>query len=204
MSQQLLASARQQEASPKPEAPVQPVQPRAEGFSVVDSIMRGGYNYAANVAEAVGAHDTAVALQKTAAKEYPSAQPDFESVDSLGDFANYAGERILENAPNWVAPALAGAAGGAVTGGPIGALVGAGIATAIPMFGESRGDIRQRTGEDHPFAAIPAATVNTALELAAPVKILKDTGMLKVFKKVAKESVEEAAVETAKKVAHLS
>ena len=201
MSAQFLESARQQEAAPKPEAPVQPVQPRAEGFSAVDSIMRGGYNYAANVAEAVGAHDTAVALQKTAAKEYPAAQPDFASVDSLGDFANYAGERILENAPNWVAPALAGAAGGAVAGGPIGAAIGAGIATAIPMFGESRGDIRQRTGEDHPFTAIPAAAVNTALELAAPVKLLKDTGMINIFKKVAKESVKEAAVETAKKVA---
>ena len=50
MSKQLLASARQLEAAPKPEAPVQPVQPRAEDFSVTDSIMRGGYNYAANLA----------------------------------------------------------------------------------------------------------------------------------------------------------
>ena len=202
MSQQLLASARQQETEQtKAEVQVQPVQQRAENFSLTDSIMRGGYNYAANIAEAVGAHDTAEALQKTAEKEYPSAQPDFASVDSLGSFAKYAGERIVENAPNWVAPAVAGAAGGAVTGGPVGAVVAGLGATAISMFGEARGDIRQRTGEDRPFAAIPATIANTALEAAAPLKILKDVGLTKVFKKAVNETVNELAKETEKKVA---
>lgn len=202
MSQQLLASARQQETEqPKTEVPVQPVQPRAENFSLTDSIMRGGYNYAATVAEAVGAHDTADALQKTAAKKYPAANPDFASVDSMGDFASYAGERILENAPNWVAPAAATAGAGMLGAGPVGAVVAGLGATAISMFGEARGDIRQRTGEDRPFAAIPATIANTALEAAAPLKILKDVGLTKVFKKAVNETVNELAKETEKKVA---
>ena len=182
---------------------------KAEGFSALDSLGRGAVNLASTVASAVGATETGVDLANYASREFPAATPDVTELEGGMDWASFIGERLLENVPN-LANTGAGAAAGAALGSAVpvvgtaaGGVLGALGATFLPIYGEVRQGIQQKTGRDDALAALPAGVANTALEVIPVLRIGKNLGLGKAVSKAIKEVAEEAPTlaQTAKKAA---
>lgn len=199
--------------APAPEVPEKPIvfQPSAENakeFSALDSLARGGINFASMIASGVGATETGVELADYAAKNYPAHTPDVTKLDlTADDIGSFVGERFIENAPNlaatlggaWAGAQAGGALGtaipvplvGTLSGAALGGIVGGLGATFLPIYGEARQSAQRETGKDEPLAVLPTAAINTLLETAAPVRIAKKLGLTKATKEAIKETAKE-------------
>lgn len=186
-----------------------PTAENKTGFSALDSLARGAVQLASTAASGVGATETGVKLRDYAAQNFPAAAPDVMQLKTPSDWASYIGERVIENLPN-LGATLSGGATGAALGSVVpgigtgaGGLIGALGATFIPIYGEARQGIQEKLGKDDALAALPAGTVNTALEMFPVFRVAKNLGISKVLggaiKDVAKES--PTVLKTAKEAA---
>lgn len=181
----------------------------AEDFSLMDSLARGAVNLASTAASGIGATETGVELRDYATKNFPAATPDVLQLETPSDWASYIGERLTENLPNLAATG-AGAAAGATIGSAVpvvgtaaGGLLGALGATFLPIYGEARQGIQEKLGRDDALGALPAATINTGLELIPVFRVAKNLGISKVIGSAMKDVAKEAptVVQTARKAA---
>ena len=113
-----------------------------------------------------------------AAEQYPTQYGSFKDVESIGDVGGFIAEKFAENVP-----ILAGLGGAAITGAVAAPFVGVGAATGATLAGalgsyslmapESFAGIYAETGKIEPAAASIAGAVNSALELVAPVQLVR-------------------------------
>jgi hypothetical protein len=113
-----------------------------------------------------------------AAEQYPTQYGSFKDVESIGDVGGFIAEKFAENVP-----ILAGLGGAAITGAVAAPFVGVGAATGASLAGalgsyslmapESFAGIYAETGKIEPAAASIAGAVNSALELVAPVQLVR-------------------------------
>lgn len=193
----------QAEAEPTeiPEKPIvfAPGAKPAKEFSALESLKRGGVNFASMVASGLGATETGVELADYAAREFPAHTPDVTKLGlNADDIGSFVGERFLENTPNlaatlggaWAGAQAGGALGtavpiplvGTVGGAALGGILGGLGAAFLPIYGEARQSAQRATGKDEALAVLPTAILNTSLEIIAPVRIAKKLGLTKATK----------------------
>lgn len=173
-------------STPEPKAPSAPtaydelaaLQTKSTGLN---SAVRGVLQLGSNAYAAFGDFETAANLDLTAKTYFAPEAPNFQ--DNTGTFAY---ESIASNAPQLAASV--GLAAIPIVGIPL-----AIASIALPMYGESRKAILEGTGQDDPYAALLPAAVNTALDLAVPMRIAKKLGLTGVLKDSFKEASENAA-----------
>lgn len=139
--------------------------------SAVDAFQGGMYTGLGGVANSMDAEAIKQWALQNAQENYqqagqytPTGPQRIEDVGGVGEFFGFAGDKIIENAPQMGAT-IAGTALGAAVGGVPGAIMG-GAASAIPShLGEAYGK-QLEVGIDDPMAMYGATAVNTALEFA--------------------------------------
>ena len=129
----------------------------------------------------------------TAAELDPAQYGSYKDVDSLRDAAGFVTEKFAENVP-----ILGGLGISALTGAIAAPIVGATAATGATLAGalgsyslmapESFAGIYEETGKLEPAAASIAGAVNSALELIAPVQLVRS------FSPSMRKAVVEAAL----------
>ena len=112
------------------------------------------------------------------AMQDPAEYGSFKDVESIGDVGGFITEKFLENAPIFGGLGLSAAAGAVAA--PFlgaGAATGASLAGALGSYSlmapESFAGIYAETGKIETAAASLAGAVNSALELVAPVQLLR-------------------------------
>lgn len=130
-----------------------------------NSVVRGALQFGSNISAALGDMDTAANLDMTIRQYYAPEAPNFQN-----DTGTFAYESIASNAPQM--GLTLGLAAIPVVGIPL-----AIASVALPLFGESRKEIARVTGKDDPYAALVPASINTALDLAVPMRIARKLGM---------------------------
>lgn len=178
------------------------------GTIFTDSLARGGENVAATLkddlpaylASILGQDEYAVAQieegrarRQAAAEQYPTQYGSYKDVDSIGDAAGFITEKFAENVP-----ILSGLGISALTGAVAAPILGATAATGVTlgsvlgsyslMAPESFAGIYAETGKLEPAAASIAGAVNSALELVAPVQLVRS------FSPSMRKAVVEAAL----------
>ena len=142
---------------------------------------------------AVGQIEEGRARRQAAAEKFPTQYGSYKDVDSLRDAAGFVTEKFAENVP-----ILGGLGISALTGAIAAPIVGATAATGATLAGalgsyslmapESFAGIYEETGKLEPAAASIAGAVNSALELIAPVQLVRS------FSPSMRKAVVEAAL----------
>ena len=165
----------------------------AIGDIFASALARGGINLEATLKDELPAYLASIFGQDEYAKEqlaeaeqrraaaaeqYPTQYGSFKDVESIGDVGGFIAEKFAENVP-----ILAGLGGAAITGAVAAPFVGVGAATGATLAGalgsyslmapESFAGIYAETGKIEPAAASIAGAVNSALELVAPVQLVR-------------------------------
>ena len=180
----------------------------AIGDIFASALARGGVNLEATLKDELPAYLASILGQDEYAKEqlaqaeerraaaaeqYPTQYGSFRDVESIGDVGGFITEKFAENVP-----ILGGLGISALTGAVAAPIVGATAATGATLAGalgsyslmapESFAGIYAETGKIEPAAASIAGAVNSALELIAPVQVVKS------FSPSMRKSVVEAAL----------
>lgn len=180
----------------------------AIGDIFASALARGGINLEATLKDELPAYLASIIGQDEYAKEqlaqaeerraaaaeqYPTQYGSFKDVESLGDVGGFIAEKFAENVP-----ILGGLGISALTGAVAAPIVGATAATGATLAGalgsyslmapESFAGIYAETGKIEPAAASIAGAVNSALELIAPVQVVKS------FSPSMRKAVVEAAL----------
>lgn len=170
-------------ASNKPPVVI-PIDNRTSFEVGTDAAMRGVKQVESNLYSAFGAFDKAAEIEADIAANYAQRTPDITADDA--SIAGFAGEAIASNVPNL-------AAGVALAAVPV---VGWGLAGAYfftQLYGESRKNILDETGQDNALAAIAPATFNTLLEMNPVLRVASKLGLGSAAKKSAAQVAKEAA-----------
>lgn len=155
----------------------------------LNSAVRGVLQLGSNLASTFGDFETSKNLDLTVQQYFAPEAPNFQT-----DTGTFAYESLASNAPQM--GLTIGLAAIPVVGIPL-----AIASVALPQFGESRKAIYDATGEDNAYAALVPASINTALDLAVPMRIAKKLGLTGVLKgkfdEVGKNTAGYIAKETA-------
>jgi len=158
-----------------------------------DALVRGGLQSISNAYAAFGQFEDSARIDKLIQSDYAPRNPDItaEGADVLG----FAGEAIGSNTAD-MALSLG------LLAVPVVGWAAAGAYLTTSLYGESRKNIYEETGEDSPYAALAPAAANTLLEFNPVIKVAKKLGILKEAKKsiadVAKEASERGILSTVK------
>ena len=166
----------------------------AIGDIFASALARGGINLEATLKDELPAYLASIIGQDEYAKEqlaeaeqrraaaeeqYPTQYGSFEDVESIGDVGGFITEKFAENLPQIGGVVIPSAIAGAVAAPFVGLGVAAG-STATGLLGsfslmapETFSGIYEKTGKLEPVAATIAGAVNSALELVAPVQLLR-------------------------------
>lgn len=181
---------------PKQQAPAPSAPTAYDELSVLqtkstglNSAVRGVLQLGSNLASTFGDFETSKNLDLTVQQYFAPEAPNFQT-----DTGTFAYESLASNAPQM--GLTIGLAAIPVVGIPL-----AIASVALPQFGESRKAIYEATGEDNAYAALVPASINTALDLAVPMRIAKKLGLTSVLKskfdEVGKNTAGYIAKETA-------
>lgn len=177
-------------------APVTPVEPpsiddRSSLEVAGDAIIRGGLQTASNAYAAFGLFDESQKIDSLIQSDYAARHSDITADNA--DYLGFAGEAIGSNAAD-MALSLG------LLAIPVVGWAAAGAYLTTSLYGESRKNIYEKTGEDSPYAAIAPAAANTLLEFNPVIKVAKKLGILSDAKKsladVAKEASERGFIST--------
>lgn len=166
----------------------------AIGDIFASALARGGINLEATLKDELPAYLASIFGQDEYAKEqlaeaeqrraaaaeqYPTQYGSFKDVESIGDVGGFITEKFAENVPQIGGVVIPSAIAGAVAAPFVGLGVAAG-STVTGLLGsfslmapETFSGIYEKTGKLEPAAATIAGAVNSALELVAPVQLLR-------------------------------
>ena len=128
------------------------------------------------------------------AAENPASQS-FSEADSFGDYATWAKETVLSQAP-MMAPAIAGAGTGALAGatlGPLGATVGGLVGAFIPSFVLGSGEVQQTIKETDADVVAPGTVFGAGAAIGALDSVFPGKMGAFLTKKFGKEIAEDIA-----------
>ena len=128
------------------------------------------------------------------AAENPASQS-FSEADSFGDYATWAKETVLSQAP-MTAPAVIGAGTGALAGatlGPLGATVGGLVGAFIPSFVLGSGEVQQAIKETDADVVAPGTVFGAGAAIGALDSVFPGKMGAFLTKKFGKEIAEDIA-----------
>ena len=163
-----------------------PIDNRSTFEVGTDAVMRGVKQVEANLYSAFGAFDKAEDIEAEIQSEYAARNPDILAEDA--SISGFAGEAIASNVPNL-------AAGVALATIPVVGWAVSGAYFFTQLYGESRKNIIDETGEDGALAAVAPATFNTLLEMNPILKVAAKLGL----RNTASKSIAQVAEEASKK-----
>lgn len=168
-------------AQPKAPEPSLLDKASAVGKAAIAAPLRGLIDTTlASRLDAFGQFELADELRGFSAQHFPKQAdiPEFGEAPSAGFLA----EALGENAPDMAATVAVGFI-------PFVGLPLAGGMIYSSLYGESRREILEKTGQDNPLAAVAPATFGAALEFGHVGRILDKVGVKNIFSKLYKDKV---------------